>query len=119
MPNVPAFIDDILIVTVGSAEEHIKTVDETLERREDANMSIKSSKCQFLCSDYEWLGYHIDQNGTSPMEGKLRSIKILTVRKTLKSLKYFMRAINQLNKFIPYLAQLCAPLRPLLSKTNP
>ena len=29
-----------------------------------------------------------------------------------------MGALNQMNRFIPNLAKICAPLRPLLSKTN-
>ncbi len=112
MPNVHAFIDDILIVTVGSAEEHKKTVNDPLKRLDDANMSVKLSKYQFLCSAVEWLGYHIDQNGPLPMEGKLRTIKNLTAPKTLKSLKSFMGAINQLNKFIPKLSPTMRPPPP-------
>ena len=34
----------------------------------------------------------------------------------MKELRSFIGAINQLSRFIPNLAQLCAPLRPLLSK---
>ncbi len=48
-----------------------------------------------------------------------RTIKNPTAPKALKNLKSFMSAINQLNKFITNLAQLCAPLRPLLSKAKP
>ena len=40
MPHVHAFIDDILIVTVGSEDEHIKIVDQTLKRLDDANKYV-------------------------------------------------------------------------------
>ncbi len=48
MPNVHAFINDILIVSCGSKEDHIKLVDQALHSLDQANMSLKLSKCTFL-----------------------------------------------------------------------
>ena len=38
--------------------------------------------------------------------------------KDFRDLRSFMGAIYQINRFIPNLADLCAPLRPLLKKEN-
>ena len=72
--NTFSFIDDILIVTKGSKEEHIRT-------EEAAINELKEMR-----------------------------------PKNLKDPRSFMRAINQMNKFIPNPANLCAPLRPLSKK---
>ena len=49
---------------------------------------------------------------------KTDAIVQLNHPKTSKQLKSFMGSIHHLNKFIPNLAQLCTPLRPLLSNSN-
>ena len=66
----------------------------------------------------EWLGYVIDEHGTIPMQKKTDAISQLNHPKTFRQLKSFMGSIHHLNKFIPNLAQLCTPLRPLLSNSN-
>ena len=48
------------------------------------------------------------------MEETVQAIAEKRRLKNLKDLRSFMRAINQVNKFLPNLAILCAPLRPLL-----
>ncbi len=118
MPNVHAFIDDILIVSCGSKEDHIQLVDQALNRLDQANMSLKLSKCTFLQKEVDWLGYHITSAGTSPMQHKISTIVDMEYPKTHKELKSFMGVINQFNKFIPNLALHSSPLRPLLNRNN-
>ena len=51
----------------------------------------------------------ISESGVKPIDEKIQAISDRLRPKTLKEL---------LNRFIPNLARLCAPLRPLLSKEN-
>ncbi len=105
LPNVYAFIDDLLIVSCGSREEHNKLVDQALSRLDQVNMTLKLSKCTFLQKDVDWLGYHITSEGTTPMTQKVSTTTEMDHPKTHKQLKSFMGAINQFNKFIPHLGQ--------------
>ena len=50
------------------------------------------------------------------MEEKLQAISEKLRPKIFKDPSSFMGAINQMNKFVPNLANLCAPLRPLLKR---
>ena len=52
------------------------------------------------------------------MHKKTDAITKLQHPKTFKQLKSFMGSVHHLNKFIPNLAQLCTPLRPLLSSSS-
>ena len=52
------------------------------------------------------------------MQKKTDALVNLHQPKTFKQLKSFMGPVHHLNKFIPNLAQLCTPLRPLPSATN-
>ena len=81
-----------------------------------SNASLEKSK--FGCKQVEWLGYVIDEYSTVPMQRKTDAIVQLNHPKTFKQLKCFMGSIYHINKFIPNLAQLCTPLRPLLSNDN-
>ena len=45
-PHVHAFIDDILIVTKGTAIDHIATVEKILKKLDQENMSLKLKKMQ-------------------------------------------------------------------------
>ena len=65
-----------------------------------------------------WLGYKITQTGISPTVKKTDSILNLKTPNTLKQLRPLMGSIHQLIKFIPKLASLLGPIRPLLKKEN-
>ena len=64
----------------------------------------------------EWLGYKISDSGVQPLDEKVQAISDRLRPKTVKELRSLMGALNQLNRFIPKMAEICAPLRPLLSK---
>ena len=111
-----AFLDDILIISHGTKDDHINKLKRILNKLDAKNMAISLEKSKFGCTQVEWLGYVIDEHGTIPLQKKTDAISQLNHPKTFRQLKNFMGSIHHLNKFIPNLAQLCTPLRPLLSK---
>ena len=113
-----AFLDDILIISHGTKEQHIEKLTKVLNKLNTENMAISIDKCKFGCREVEWLGFIINEHGTTPMHKKTDAIINLPYPKTFKQLKSFMGSVHHLNKFFPNLAQLCNPLRPLLSTAN-
>ena len=116
--NTFAFIDDILIVTHGTEEEHITKVKEVLKRLDDANINLRLDKCTFAAKNIEWVGYNLSQQGVAPINRKVQGISERLRPTNLKQLRSFLGAVNQFNKFIPDLAKLCFPFRTLLKKDN-
>ena len=116
--NTFTFIDDILIVTKGTHQQHIEKVEEVLRTLDEAVIRLKLEKCKIAQTETEWLGYKLTANGVKPIDEKIQAMSDRLRPKTLKELRSLMGALNQMNRFIPNLAQLCAPLRPLLSKTT-
>ena len=119
--NVFIFIDDILIVTKGSKEEHLKRVSEILYKLDQAHVRLKLEKCQFAKNETHWLGYKLTQSGIQPENSKVQGITERLRPKNIKQMRSFMGAINQLGKsqsFIPNLAQICSPFRSLLKQEN-
>ena len=82
------------------------------------NLAIKLEKCEFAKPIITWLGYKITQTGITPTVKKSDSILNLKPPNTLNQLRSLMGSIHQLIKFIPNLANLLDPIRPLLKKEN-
>ena len=117
LKNTYRFLDDNLIVSKGSLEEHRSCVMNCLKRLDDENLRIKLPKCHIGKLEIDWLGYHISQSDISPLESKTALILPLAAQKTLKKLRSFLGSVHYIGKFIPNLAQVSHPLRPLLKKT--
>ena len=113
-----AFLDDIIIITKGSLDNHEKEIMKVLSRLDKENLAISLHKCEFAQTEIIWLGYRISPNGIIPTEKKTKSISEMDPPHTLKQLRSFMGSIHHMIKFIPNLAELTAPLRPLLSMKN-
>ena len=113
-----AFLDDILIITKGSLNDHENEIDKVLNLLDKENLAIKLQKCEFAKTNLVWLGFKIHPNGIIPTNKKCESIVKLDTPKTLKQLRSFMGCIHHLIKFTPNLAAHSEPLRPLLSKSN-
>ena len=114
--NTFTFIDDILIVTKGTKEEHLKRVEDVIKVLDEAKVRLKLEKRQIAKKNTELLGYKLSEEGLKPIEEKVQADKLRPMN--LKDLRSFMVAINQMNRFITNLFNLCAPLRPLLKKDN-
>ena len=113
-----AFLDDILIFSLGTKEQQTDKLMKNLDKLDAENMAVSVDKCKLGCKEGEWLGFIISEYGITPMQKKTVAKVNLQHPKTFKQLKSFMESIHHLNKFIPNLAQLCTPLQPLLSTTN-
>ena len=113
-----AFLDDILVITKRSIRDHEKELDKILKRLDNEGLAINLQKCEFAKNIIEWLGFTKTPSGITPLVTKTEAITKLDNPKTLKQLRLFLGSVHHLTKFIPNLAKLSEPLRPLLKK-NP
>ena len=111
-----SFIDDILVCTVGTREDHLKAVERTCKRLDEVNGRLSGPKCIIGRKKVEWVGYELDQQGIKPISSKVQGITEKQQPKTLKQLRSYLGAVNQFNRFIPDLAKLCFVFRKLLKK---
>ena len=64
------FMDDILIISHLTKEEHQEKLKKVLDKLDTENMAISPEKSKFGCKQVEWLGYVINEYGTIPMQKK-------------------------------------------------
>ena len=117
LQNTYCFLDDIIIVSTGTEADHLAYVFKCLKKLNEDILRINLQKCHFAKTKSEWLGYKITQTGISPLESKTAAILTIPPPTTLKRLRSFLGSVHYIGKFIPHLAQLRHPLRPLLKKS--
>jgi Reverse transcriptase (RNA-dependent DNA polymerase) len=75
---VRTYIDDLLVITNGSFEDHLTKLDRVLERVEAAGLKINAGKSFFCQAELEYLGYWITREGILPVPKKVQAMLALT-----------------------------------------
>ena len=70
-------LDDILIISKGTLEEHEKKLDKVLQRLNEENLAISIQKCEFAKEKITWLGFIITPHGVTPTKQKCHAIRNL------------------------------------------
>ena len=112
----PAWLDDIIVVTRGSKQDHEKKLFDVLNKLEKAGYRASKRKSEFFINQTKWLGHEIDENGIKPNEEKVEAILRLKPPENTKELKSFLGAIQYMAKFLPKLSERTDKLRKLLKK---
>lgn len=108
-----AYLDDFLIFS-KNATEHEQHLHQIFDRLRNYGMLINTTKCVFGVSKITFLGYSIDENGTKPLEDKVKAIMDFPIPKNVKELRRFLGMLNFYRRFIPKAAGVQTPLNALL-----
>ena len=72
--NEFTFLYDILIVTKGNKEMHVKKVEEIIQLLDKAGIRLKIAKCKLAQREVEWRGYKLSAAGIQPIEEQFQAI---------------------------------------------
>ena len=103
--STPAWLDDIIVVTRGSRQEHDKKLFDVLSKLEKAGYRESKRKSEFFLKQTKWLGHEIDESWIKPNEEKVEAIQKLKSPNNTKELKSILEAIQYLAKFLPKLSE--------------
>ena len=113
MPQIETDTDDILIW--GQKDEyHDHQLIRCLEKSQKIGMTMNINKYQLKTRELVYLGHKLTATGVEPDEEKIRSIMGLPVPEDKKIVQRLLGLVNYVNKFIPNLSEMTAPLRELL-----
>ena len=68
------FIDDILIVTKGTKQNHIDKEREILKTLDEEKLKLLAGKWKIANQEIQWLGFRITSQGISPVNSKVQGI---------------------------------------------
>ena len=94
MPYVLVYIDDILVITKESFEQHLQAVEKVLAILQEAGMQLNIDKSFFAKDEVDYLGYVISRSGIKPQASKMQIIVDMPRPKTVKQVKRFAGMIN-------------------------
>jgi hypothetical protein len=91
---IRVYIDDLLVLTKGSYEDHLEKLDEVLKRLEKAGLKVNAKKSFFAREELEYLGFWITRNGIQPLPKKVEAIQRLAPPTNKKELRGFIGLVN-------------------------
>jgi transposase InsO family protein len=110
-----AYIDDLLIVSKDSFENHMVHLEEVFTRLASAGLKINATKSHFCCDELEYLGYLISRKGVRPSMKKVEAILKIDTPTTRKQLRSFIGMVNYYRDMWPQRSHLLSPLSSLTS----
>ncbi len=84
---VRAYIDDLLVITKGSLNDHLDKLKQVFIRLRDAGLKINATKSIFCAQEAEYLGYILTRGGIKPQPKKVQAILTLNPPNNVKELR--------------------------------
>ena len=110
------YIDDLLITTSGSLENHLEKIKQVLQRLKKAGLRVNANKSKFCRSEVENLGYLITLEGIKPQAKKVQALHNLATPKSRKELRSFLGLVNYYRDMTVRKSHIIAPSTKLTSK---
>ncbi|TPX52255.1 hypothetical protein CcCBS67573_g09911, partial [Chytriomyces confervae] len=107
------YIDDLLIFS-ETLEDHLKHIDQVLQRLQDHKLHLRLSKCSFFQTQLEYLGYWIARGSVSVLPSRTSSITDFEEPSNYSELRSFLGLANTVHRFVKHHAALIAPLSDIL-----
>ena len=110
------YLDDIVIYTKGTREDHVTKVKKVLKRLEDYDLLLKPSKCEFLKKEVTFLGHVITTEGIRMEDGKVQAILDWPPPTNVTEAQSFHGLLNYYRSFIKDFSGTAKPLTELFRK---
>merc|ERR1712055_232994 len=111
--NIFVYMDDILIAS-ESAADHQDDLRALFQRLDEHGLVVKKAKCVFGAEAIDFLGHRVDGNGITPLEEKVRVIRVFPTPTDVEAVQRFLGMLNYYHRFVPHVAGICAPLSAIL-----
>ena len=109
------YIDDIIVYGRGF-DEHMRRVEEVLERLKAAGLKLKPDKCNMLQSEVVFLGHVVSAEGTRPNPTNINTILEWPKPKTAKQIKQLVAMGSYYRRYVKNFASLVRPMVELTKK---
>jgi hypothetical protein len=91
---VRAYMDDLLIITRRTPDEHLQKMETVLTKLRDARLKVNAAKSLFCAHEIEYLGYILTREGIKPQPKKVQAILLLNPPDNAKELRHFLGMVQ-------------------------
>ena len=114
-----AYVDDVLVYTDGTREQHQDHVRKVLRRLNEAGLQLDIGKCEFETKSTKYLGFIIEAGEGVRMDpAKVEAITNWEAPTSIKGVQSFLGFANFYRRFIKDFSKLTIPLTNLARKDN-
>ena len=113
---VRTYIDDLLILSSKSFEDHLQKLDKVLKKLLKAGFKINAEKSFFAQDQLEYLGFKITREGIMPLPDKVQAITNIAPPTTKRQLRSFIGIINYYRDMWKGRSGILTPLSSMTSK---
>ena len=93
------YLDDTIIYSMNF-EDHLKHINEILDRLIKAKLKLNPNKCVFAADEVQYLGYIVTTEGIKPDPDKIKAINEIKFPKNPKEMIRFLGGVNFYRDFI-------------------
>uniref|UniRef100_A0A0N5B7T0 RNA-directed DNA polymerase n=1 Tax=Strongyloides papillosus TaxID=174720 RepID=A0A0N5B7T0_STREA len=111
-----SYIDDIIVMSKNSLEEHYGHIEKVLQALKRANLKVNKRKSVFGATQVNFLGFTFSQDGMVPNNYALDTLDRMPPPQSLKSLRRYLGKINFYRNHLPNLSKIELPMLDLLKK---
>jgi hypothetical protein len=113
---VRAYIDNLLVITRETLEDHLDELREVLRRLREAGLKVNAIKSSFCTHKIEYLGYILTREGIKPQPKKLQAILALNPPNNVKELWHFLGMVQYYHDMWAKRSEMLAPLSNLVGE---
>ena len=109
------YLDDI-VVFGNNFEEHLKRVEEVLQRLQFAGLKLKPEKCQLFQTEVDFLGHLVSAQGIKPNPHNVSKIQQWPIPTNVTGVRQILGLGNYYRRFVKNYSSLVRPLTELTRK---
>jgi hypothetical protein len=113
---VRAYIDNLLVITRGTLEDHLDKLREVLRRLCEAGLKVNAEKSFFCTHEIEYLGYILTRGRIKPQPKKVQAILALNPPNNIKELRHFLGMVQYYRDMWAKSSEMLAPLSDLVGE---
>jgi hypothetical protein len=115
---VKVFVDDVLIATneLDGPEGHYEILKRVFEMFRANGLKFHPTKSRLCCSQVEFLGHQLSENGKTPSESKVAAIRALPVPDSVSTLRRLIGFCSYYREYTPHFTKYAYSLYELLQK---
>ena len=111
------YLDDVIVYSC-TEEEHLTRLRAVFERFRESGLKLKPPKCNFFCTEINYLGHTVSAKGMEPGMDGIKTIAEMAPPRTYTGIRQFLGATGYFCRFIKGYANIAKPLNNLLSGIN-
>ena len=113
---VRTYIDDLLLLTKTTFNDHLNHLAEVLKRLRNAGLKVNAAKSKFCAVEVEYLGYILSRDGITSQPKKVQAILAIDPPTSVKTLRSFLGIVQYYRDMWEKRSHMLAPLTDLVAE---